>query len=72
MIEPPCKIGDVLYTVTITFFDGYVGDTMLRRNAISLSETIVTEKNLWRMCELIRIGKAFFSKEEAAAQLQEM
>lgn len=69
---PPCKIGDVLYTVTITFSDGWVGDTIIRRSAISPSETVVTEKNIWRMCELIRIGKAFFSKEEAEARLEEL
>lgn len=71
-VELPCKIGDILYTVTITFSDSYEGDIIVRRNGISLSETVVTEKNIWRMCELIRIGKAFFSKEEATAQLKEL
>ena len=71
-VELPCKVGDILYTVTITFSDSYEGDIIVRRNGISLSETVVTEKNIWRMCELVRIGKAFFSKEEAIARLKEL
>ena len=71
-VELPCKIGDILYTITITFSDSYEGDTIVHRNGISLSETVVNEKNIWRMCELVRIGKAFFSKEEAEARLKEL
>lgn len=72
VVEPPCKIGDILYTVTIVFSDGWVGDTILRRNGFSISETIVTQKNIWGMCELIRRGRAFFSKEGAEARLKEL
>ena len=70
-VKTPCKVGDILYTVTITFSDSYEDDTIVRRNGISLSETVVNEKNIWRMCELVRIGKAFFSKEDAMAHLRE-
>lgn len=72
VVEPPCKIGDILYTVTIVFSDGWVGDTILRRNSFSISETEVTEKNIWSICDLIRRGMAFFSKEAAEARLKEL
>lgn len=71
-VELPCKVGDILYTVTITFSDGYLGNAIVRRSGISFSETIVTEKNIWNMCELIRRGRAFFSKESAEARLKEL
>ena len=72
VVEPPCKIGDILYTVTIVFSDCWVGDTILRRNGFSISETEVTEKNIWSLCDLIRRGMAFFSKEAAEARLKEL
>ena len=72
IIEPPCKIGDILYTVTTVFSDVWVGDTILHRNGFSISETEVTEKNIWNMCDLIRRGMAFFSKEAAEARLKEL
>ena len=72
VVEPPCKIGDILYTVTIVFSDGWVGDTILRRNSFCISETEVTEKNIWSICDLIRRGMAFFSKEAAEARLKEL
>ena len=72
VVEPPCKIGDILYTVTIVFSDGWVGDTILRRNGFSISETEVTEKNIWSICDLIRRGMAFFSKEAAETRLREL
>lgn len=72
VVEPSCKIGDILYTVTIVFSDGWVGDTILRRNSFSISETEVTEKNIWSICDLIRRGMAFFSKEAAETRLREL
>lgn len=72
IVEPPCKIGDILYTVTTVFSDVWVGDTILHRNGFSISETEVTEKNIWNMCDLIRRGMAFFSKEAAEARLREL
>lgn len=70
VVIAPCKIGDILYTVTIVFSDGWVGDTILRRNGFSISETEVTEKNIWSICDLIRRGMAFFSKEAAETALK--
>lgn len=69
----PCKVGDIIYTVTFSFFDRYsdCGD-LVYRSGWHISETKVTQKNLYRMCELFSQQKAFFSRIAAEARLIEI
>lgn len=66
----PCKVGDTLFTITFALSDGYDEAGVLHTAGWQISETIVTEKNLYRMCELVQKHKAFISREAAEAEGQ--
>lgn len=72
MIMPPCTLGDTLYIVACTFGDGYVEDEIVHQSGFSVVKSVVTEKNFYKMCDLVRNGKAFFSREAAEACLAEL
>ena len=72
MIMPPCTLGDTLYIVACTFGDGYVEDEIVHQSGFSVVKSVVTEKNFYRMCDLVRNKKAFFSREAAEARLAEL
>lgn len=72
MVMPPCTLGDTLYIVACTFGDGYVEDEIVHQSGFSVVKSVVTEKNFYRMCDLVRNGKAFFSREAAEARLAEL
>ena len=72
MVMPPCTLGDTLYIVACTFGDGYVEDEIVHQSGFSVVKSIVTEKNFYRMCDLVRNGKAFFSQEAAERELEEL
>ena len=72
MIMPPCTLGDTLYIVACTFGDGYVEDEIVHQSGFSVVKSVVTEKNFYRMCDLLRNGKAFFSREAAEKDLEEV
>ena len=72
MIMPPCTLGDTLYIVACTFGDGYVEDEIVHQSGFSVVKSVVTEKNFYRMCDLVRNGKAFFSREAAERELEEL
>lgn len=72
MIMPPCTLGDTLYIVACTFGDGYVEDEIVHQSGFSVVKSIVTEKNFYRMCDLVRNGEAFFSQEAAEKELEEL
>ena len=72
MIMPPCTLGETLYIVACTFGDGYVEDEIVHQSGFSVVKSIVTEKNFYRMCDLVRNGKAFFSREAAEKELEEL
>lgn len=72
MIMPPCTLGDTLYIVACTFGDGYVEDEIVHQSGFSVVKSIVTEKNFYRMCDLVRNGEAFFSQEAAERELEEL
>ena len=72
MIMPPCTLGDTLYIVACTFGDGYVEDEIVHQSGFSVVKSVVTEKNFYRMCDLVRNGKAFFSREAAEKELEEL
>ena len=72
MIMPPCTLGDTLYIVACTFGDGYVEDEIVHQSGFSVVKSIVTEKNFYKMCDLVRNGKAFFSSEAAERGLEEL
>lgn len=71
--ELPCKVGDILYTVTFSLCDGYddCGNRLYNSGWNILKEK-VTEKNIYRMCDFVRNGKAFFSEEGAKVRLKEL
>lgn len=72
-VELPCKVGDILYTVTFSLCDGYddCGNRLYNSGWNILKEK-VTEKNFYRMCDFVRNGKAFFSEEGAKVRLKEL
>lgn len=72
MIMPPCTLGDTLYIVACTFGDGYVEDEIVHQSGFSVVKSVVTEKNFYKMCDLVRNGKAFFSREAAEKELEEL
>ena len=72
MIMPPCTLGDPLYIVACTFGDGYVEDEIVHQSGFSVVKSVVTEKNFYKMCDLVRNGKAFFSREAAEKELEEL
>lgn len=73
MVMPPCTLGDTLYVISFYFGDGY-DDTgkAVHRIDWQITETKVDEKNFYRMCDLVRNKKAFFSREAAEARLAEL
>lgn len=72
MVMPPCTLGETLYIVACTFGDGYVEDEIVHQSGFSVVKSIVTEKNFYKMCDLVRNGKAFFSQEAAERELEEL
>ena len=72
MVMPPCTLGDTLYIVVCTFGDGYVEDEIVHQGGFGVVKSVVTEKNFYRMCDLVRNGKAFFSQEAAERELEEL
>ena len=72
MVMPPCTLGETLYIVACTFGDGYVEDEIVYQSGFSVVKSIVTEKNFYRMCDLVRNGEAFFSQEAAERELEEL
>ena len=72
MVMPPFTLGETLYIVACTFGDGYVEDEIVHQSGFSVVKSIVTEKNFYRMCDLVRNGEAFFSQEAAERELEEL
>lgn len=73
MIVPPCTLGDTLYILSFCFGDGYdEAGNATHTCGWQISETKVDEKNFYKMCDLVRNGKAFFSREAAEAYVAEL
>ena len=73
MIIPPCTLGDTLYIISFCFGDGYdEAENAIHTSGWQITETKVDEKNFYKMCDLIRNEKAFFSREFAEARLAEL
>lgn len=73
MIMPPCTLGDTLYITSFCFGDGYDdAGNAVHTSGWQITETKVDEKNFYRMCDLVRNKKAFFSREAAEARLAEL
>ena len=73
MIMPPCTLGDTLYSTSFYFCDGYdEAGNAVHTSGWQITETKVDEKNFYKMCDLVRNGKAFFSREAAEARLAEL
>ena len=73
MVMPPCTLGDTLYLVSFYFGDGYdEAGNAVHTSGWQITETKVDEKNFYRMCDLVRNKKAFFSREAAEARLAEL
>ncbi len=72
MIMPPCTLGDTLYITSFYFGDGYdEAGNAVHTSGWQITETKVDENNFYRMCDLVRNEKAFFSREAAEARLAE-
>lgn len=73
MIMPPCTLGDTLYILSYFFGDGYdEAGNAVHTSGWQITETKVDEKNFYKMCDLVRNWKAFFSREAAEARLAEL
>lgn len=73
MIMPPCTLGDTLYITSFCFGDGYdEAGNATHTCGWQISEAKVDEKNFYKMCDLVRNGIAFFSREAAEASLAEL
>lgn len=73
MIMPPCTLGDTLYITSFCFGDGYdEAGNATHTCGWQISEAKVDEKNFYKMCDLVRNGIAFFSREAAEACLAEL
>ena len=73
MIMPPCTLGDTLYITSFCFGDGYdEAGNATHTCGWQISEAKVDEKNFYKMCDLVRNGIAFFSREAAEARLAEL
>lgn len=73
MIMPPCTLGDTLYIISFCFGDGYDNaGNAVHTSGWQITETKVDENNFYRMCDLVRNKKAFFSREAAEARLAEL
>lgn len=73
MIMPPCTLGDTLHVISFYFGGGYdETGKAVHQIGWQITETKVDEKNFYRMCDLVRNKKAFFSREAAVARLAEL
>lgn len=73
MIMPPCTLGDTLYITSFCFGDGCDEvENAVHTSGWQISETKVDEKNFYKMCDLVRNGIAFFSREAAEKELEEL
>lgn len=73
MIMPPCTLGDTLHVISFYFGDGYdERGKAVHKIGWQITETKVDEKNFYKMCDLVRNKKAFFSREAAEARLAEL
>lgn len=73
MIMPPCTLGDTLYIISFCFGDGYDNaGNAVHTSGWQITETKVDENNFYRMCDLVRNGIAFFSREAAESSLAEL
>ena len=73
MIMPPCTLGDTLYIISFCFGDGYDNaGNAVHTSGWQITETKVDENNFYRMCDLVRNEKAFFSREAAERELEEL
>lgn len=73
MIMPPCTLGDTLYITSFCFGDGYdEAGNATHTCGWQISESKVDEKNFYKMCDLVRNGIAFFSREAAERELEEL
>ena len=73
MIMPPCTLGNTLHLISFYFGDGYdERGKAVHKIGWQITETKVDEKNFYRMCDLVRNKKAFFSREAAVARLAEL
>ena len=73
MIMPPCTLGDALHLISFYFGNGYDdAGNAVHKIGWQITETKVDEKNFYRMCDLVRNGIAFFSREAAESSLAEL
>ena len=77
LVELPCKVGDTVYSVDFIFSDGYEFDKKGHEKAVHSSgwkiiKTEVTEKNIYRICDMYVSGKIFETREAAEARLKEL
>lgn len=69
----PCKVGDIVYTVTLCFGDGFAANgEHISKSGYFMQKIEVTERNLYRICELFRMQKAYFTPEAAKLRLKEL
>ena len=72
MLTPLCTLGDKLYHYELSFGEGFdENGKVIYTSSMDIIETEVTRDNIWRMCDLVRNKRAFFSREALVASYKE-
>ena len=77
MVELPCKVGDTFYSVDFIFSDGYEIDKKGTERPVYSSgwrihEEKITDKNIYKMCDLYVNDKVYTTREAAEEKLKEL
>lgn len=77
LVELPLKVGDTVYSVGFIFRDGYEIDKKGNERPVHSSgwrihEEKITDKNIYKMCDLYVNDKVYTTREAAEEKLKEL
>ena len=77
LVELPLKVGDTVYSVNFIFRDGYEIDKKGNERPVYSSgwpihEEKITDKNIYKMCDLYVNDKVYTTREAAEEKLKEL
>lgn len=77
LVELPCKVGDTVYSVDFIFQDGYEIDKKGNERPVYSSgwrihEEKITDKNIYKMCDLYVNDKVYTTRKAAEEKLKEL
>ena len=69
----PCKVGDIVYVVSFSSVQACDKNGLwYHAPTVEIIEVKVNEKNIYRVCDDVSRGAAFFTREAAEARLAEL